>query len=55
MYNYARNGTTQKLVQLCIVGITRKLVQLLVILFSIVLNVHHVLNVYHVLNIVVLH
>ena len=52
-YNYAQSGTTQKLVQLCIAGTTRILVQLLVILFNIVLNVHHILNVYHVLNIFV--
>ena len=36
-------------------GTTRKHVQLLVILFNIVLNVHHVLNVYHILNIGVEH
>ena len=52
-YNYAQSGTTQKLVQLSRAGTTRKLVQLHVILFSIILNVHHVLHVYHVLNILV--
>ena len=43
-YNYAQTGTTQKQVQLCTVGTTRKLVQLLVILFSIILNMHHVVT-----------
>ena len=54
-YNYAQISTTQKLVQLCTVGTTIKLVQLRVILFSIVLNVNHVLNMYHVLKIVAEH